>query len=129
MGVTEDQAIKEFERFIESKNISKKKRESFQEQEEEIIDAISRGVVTVDEEGVISMDLFSPLESISKIQFKTRLLVREARNAFKVVDEKDSLGRMIAILTKITDQKNSKVWGEFDFTDLNLAGQISNYFL
>lgn len=127
--VTEEQAIQEFERFINVKHVNQKKRDTYKESEEEIIEAIMLGVVTVDEDGNINQKLQEPLDKIAEVKYEKRLRVKEARVAFKTVDQKDSIGRMIAILCKVTNINNGGLWDQLDFADFTLAGHISNYFL
>lgn len=127
-----EQATQEFESYLDFLKVSPIKREEQKDSEKYIIEAIRTGRIEIDGDGVVKVNLLYPLEKLKQIEFSSRVSVRAVRMAFKNVDEKDSIGRIVALAAKVSKTpiaQNTKIWDEFDFKDLEIIGKIFNYFL
>ncbi len=127
--VTKEQAIKEFTKWLDSRKVTPLKRKEHEKDEKFVIEAIQLGVIEIDDQGKLSQNLDAEVNGKTKIEYAERLLVRDARIALKVVDDSDDLGKMIAIASKITDEKSQKVWDQYSFSDVSLASKLASYFL
>lgn len=127
--LSKDFAEQELNRWLEIRDISATKREELEDSNKDLIEAIQKKLITIDDNGGLIQKLKDPLDSIDSIEYESRLSVRQVRLALKRAEQNDDLGKMINIAASFSSVKNTKMWDEFSFRDLDLASKIVSYFL
>jgi hypothetical protein len=128
--VSEDIALKEFERWFESKKLPQSKRKNeYETIENEMIQAICDGLLVVNEDNTLTLQLVWPLSSpqqLTELKFKHRIQTSELQT--KTAWAKDSREKKItATIATLTDQVGGII-GALDPVDYDKAACIASYF-
>lgn len=128
--VNRETAISEFQAWLDAKKVSKTKRESLIEMEEEIIDAIMEGYLQINEDKTITQRLKFPLQTApetTEIKFAFRINIGVLNIKLKGIKSDDSSGRITAYLTALTEQSKAIIMA-LDTVDYTIASSIAVYF-
>jgi hypothetical protein len=132
--LSEEAALKEFERWLDFKKVKTKKRDGNKDQQESIIEAIVDGDIRIDEKCNIIYKLLQPITDdggevfLAELTFKPRLKVHEFNSKMKGVKANDVDGRLVAYVSALTGQ-NSGVIRKLDVDDYSICQNIIMYFL
>lgn len=131
-AIPKEKAIEEINKWLDHKNIRKKKRESNQESIDELVEAIEDGALVFDEETKdLIMQLLIPIgtkEDIKELRFKSRLKVGEVHQHLKKVKTGDNDGRLLAYVQALTGKPAAMI-EDMDTGDQQLAVTIVIFFL
>lgn len=121
-------AAGEVTRWLDQKRVMPKKRESLKEQIETMTDAIVHGVLSIDEEGVITHKLLYPLEGFAEeLTYKPRIRVEDVQARLKNQKSTDVDARILATMAALTG-KSMGVLAKLDSEDLSVAQSIVIFF-
>lgn len=126
--VSREIAEQEVTKWMDSKRMKSKKRESNAESVENLVDAISDGYLALDEEtNVFTLKLSFPIDGVTDLKFKPRLTVAEAHKRLERVKPTDVDARIMAYICALTGQ-NSGVIGALDTDDYGICQSIAVFF-
>jgi len=129
-----DQAQKEISEWLGFKHISERKRKDNEDQEEVLIDNMTQGLLSVNDDKSLRYKLKEPLKSedgdvlMEEINFKPRIRVSELNKRLKGIKANDIEGRMLAYIAAITGENTGKI-GQLYTEDYEVCSAIVNYFL
>ncbi len=127
--ITLEIASQEFEKWIEEKRVSNKKREDLKEMEEEIIAAIQEGSLRFDSKSKqFIQTLKFPNDRMKELTFKTRIQVGVINARLKGIQQTDINGRLEAYVAVLTDESTAHI-KTLDSSDFQLSSCIATYFL
>ncbi len=126
--VTEEVATIDFERLLDAKRITPKKREALEEAEPYLIEAVMLGNITINEDGKVKQILMFPVGEKEEINYKARLVGNDVRSAYNAKTNTE-VDKQLALLSKMTDVPSMEMWGKLDISDLNISLALSQYFL
>lgn len=124
-------ANQEVEAWLDYKNVRGKKREGLKEQIENIADAISEGILSINEEKYIVHRLLMPVGEevkIEELKYKPRLSDKLKAPHMKGVSNTDSLGMLHATIAALTE-KPRPVIANLDTEDMDVARSIAVFFI
>jgi hypothetical protein len=135
MKIEKSIAIKEFERWFESKKLSSTKRgendEDMQKVEDELICAISDGKLIVEDDNKLTLNLQWPLDlpsgTLDKLTFVHRISAGELQSKTSHVKPKDAQGRITASIAALTGEVGGTIRALSD-VDYSTASCIATYF-
>lgn len=135
MKVSFEQAQKEVENWLDHKRVSPKKREGvYAESIEVIVDAISFGDATIEEDGKIIQSLKFPITDssgnmvVSVLEYTPRITYSAIKSQLQTVKPGDGNGRLIAVASGLTG-KPIGILEKMDTEDISLLQAISVFFL
>ena len=132
--VTREVALKDFERWLNFKNIKGRKREDNENFEQIIVDAIVDGQLTIGDNCHIKFILPEAItnkegeEVLKELTFLPRIRVRDVNNKMKGVKADDGDGRVVAYISAITQQNTGIITNLFT-EDYSVCQSIVMYFL
>jgi hypothetical protein len=132
--VDRNQAISEFEKWLEFKKINERKRQEMFSFEETIIDAIEEGRMTIDDKMQIELNLHFPLKNeaeeivLGKLSFKPRIRLQELNSKLKGIKPGDGDARIVAYMAALTSV-NSGLLSKLYTEDTDVCQAICMYFL
>jgi hypothetical protein len=132
--VSTDVAKSEIEKWLNLRRVSEKKRESFQELIDELVEHVSTGTIVFDESaGKLIQKLQFPLGEgsiVRQLEFKPRILAGEIRQAATTLNMKagDGDGRLLAHIAAATNQPVAMIL-KLDNYDYNIASNVALFFL
>ena len=129
--VSQEQAQLEVEKWLDMKRVSPKKRETYADAIESLVDAVVFGqlVLTDDLHFVQTLDV--PTEGdapVTELKFKPRLKVGEVHSQMNGVKSGDADGRVTALIAALTGKPKGVVKA-LDTTDYSVAQNIALFFL
>jgi len=132
MKVDRETAELDFQRFVESLNISARKLENLETEKDEFIKGIEYGNILIAEDGSVSVKLDDPIEyednseAISEIRFiKRRVTVGEMESKMIGKSDMEKTRRIFAFLAK----QNSAIFKKVQADDYFLISQVAAFFL
>lgn len=134
-----EQAEKEVGHWLDRKRITARKRMSdgYKQAIETLVDAVTLGDISINEDGTISHQLIVPLEGFAdRLDYKARILTDDvnkivkglSRNDGKGLSEKDGTDRVIATISALTSQSVGLIQ-KLDTEDNSIAQAIAIFFL
>lgn len=129
--VSREVAVKDITEWLDVKKIKDAKRDSNKDSVDALIDAIECGVLVKNDDNTLVQELDFPTEGdepVTHLTFKPRLRVREVRAKTKNVKPSDIDGRLVAIISALTDQP-SGVINALETNDYSVAQSIAVFFL
>lgn len=129
--VSLDVAKKEVDKWLDYKCVNEKKRESYEEQIEILIDAIADGILTLAEDNTLVHKLLFPLEGelpLSELKYKPRIKVSTIQAHLNGVKSKDADGRLCAYVAALTSKPKAVIQG-LDTEDYSVSQSIAIFFL
>ena len=131
--VNHDQAVKDFENWLEFRRVNERKRESNVDSEIVLVEAIEDGRLIVNDDFTLTLNLVWPTgedeRGVSQLIFKPRLTAGQRQDATKGVSPKDSEGRLIGYISALTDQPMGVIKKLESGDDYDTASSIAVYFL
>jgi len=130
--VSNDQAVKDIERWLDAKKIKDRKREQNADSEAVLVDAIMDGDLIVNDDNSLTLKLIWPTaegQGVSTLTFKSRLTVGERQEATKGIKPTDAEGRLIGYVAVLTDQPVGVIKKLESGEDYERASSIAVYFL
>lgn len=130
--ISEDQATRDFEKWLEFRRINDRKREANEANEKTLIGAIMDGNLIVNEDGTLTQKLIFPTADgagIKELNYSGRLNAGQRQAATKGVDAKDIEGRLIGYIAALTDQPLGVIKKIESGDDYDIATSIAVYFL
>lgn len=127
-----DQAIKEVEKWMDGKRISKRERD--RNTIERIAGAISSGDLVIHEDGRLTQTLLFPVENsegeitATKLEYKARLSYKDAKPYLQGINQANGLEFINAYATALTKQPR-RVIEELDAVDMKVVRAIVGFFL
>ena len=121
-------ATAEFEKWLNAKQVSKKRRENLADMEEEIIDAIMEGNLVLNKDIEFIQHLNFPNSKVSELKFQTRIQVGMINAKLRGIQANDVNGRLEAYISALTGEPVSLV-KTLDSSDFAIASCIATYFL
>ncbi len=129
--VSADVATKEIDKWLDYKHIKEKKRESFKEQIEALIDAVADGNLILNEKHELVQTLTFPLDGdlpLKELNYKPRLKVSTIHQHLNGVKSTDADGRICAYVAALTSKPKDVIKG-LDTEDYSIAQAIAIFFL
>lgn len=131
--IAREVAEQEVEIWLEyTNNSSARKKETFKEHIEGLIDAVSEGLLVLNPETkVFTYQLRSPIgngEAVKSLNFKPRLKVSAVQNHLRGVKATDADGRILAYVCALTSQ-NSEIIKDMETHDYSVCRDITVFFL
>jgi hypothetical protein len=130
--IAKEVAEKEIAVWLDYKRVSDTKRESYKDQIELLVDAISEGVLVVDAETkLLRHYLITPIgknEEIKSLEYKPRLQVSTVHDCMKGVKATDADGRVLAYVCALT-ATNSGLIRQLYTDDYSISQSIALFFL
>ena len=131
--ISKEVAQQEFNKWAEAKKISDTKRESNKDCEEEILNAIMEGHLTLTEENEWKYKLKfhlgkGEMNIVNELTFKLRLTINELNSVSKGLKPSDVEGKLIAYLSAITGESIGLL-KTLDTVDYSTVSCIVAYFL
>lgn len=132
--VNRETAVIDFEKWLDFKRISGKKREDNAASQEIIVDAICAGDVIVEDDCTLLFKLPEPVKDndgkdlLKELRFMPRIRVEKLNAHLKGVKSDDADGRIAAYVAAITNTSKGmvgKLWSE----DYTICTSIVVYFL
>jgi len=130
--VSQDQAILDFEKWLEARRINERKREANKATEETLVGAIVDGLLIVNEDNTLTQVLVFPTnggEGVKELKYAYRLNAGQRQEATKGIDAKDGEGRLIGYIAALTDQPKGVIKKLESGDDYDIATSIAVYFL
>lgn len=118
-------------RWLDLKRVRNRKRENSKDQIENMIDAVEDGVLSIDEDGVITHQLSFPIgDEVKKesISYKLRVSAGEIKKRTQRVGITDWDGRVTAYISALTGESENAV-NRLDSDDFNIANNIALFFM
>ena len=131
MVVAREVAAQEIEKWLDYKKINDRKREQYKDSIDALIDAVSDGVLTVDEDHNLVQSLKFPIGNevtTSKLEYKPRLKVASVHSALQGVKTADADGRICAYIAALTSQPKGVITA-LDTEDYSIGQAIAIFFL
>lgn len=125
--VTREEAIGMLEQWLVSKKISKNKRTTLEDVEDEIVDAIEDGYLSLNKDMEWIFNLKFPLENTTQLKFAHRINVGKLESKLRKTTSEDIQGRIKIYVAVLTDQPNGIIQA-LDTADISIAGAIASYF-
>jgi len=132
-GVTREVAEKDINRWLDYRRIRKKKREKNEDGINELIELVEDGIISVDEDCNITLELQQPIKNatgstaVQNLVFKPRLKQQEVSKHLKGAGT-DVDARVSAYIAAATEQSKG-VLSKLDVSDYNIAQSIALFFL
>lgn len=130
--VEREVALKEVEAWLDYKRVKSKKRESYQDQIDVLVDAVSDGSLVLDDESFeLTYNLIFPFgeeEKITELKFKPRLSVGEVNKYMRGVQATDIDKRLQAYVSALTGQPKGVIQA-IDTEDSSVINAIVVFFL
>lgn len=130
--IAKDIAAQEVQGWLDFKKIKEKKQESYKDQIEVLVDAVSEGTLEINPETKnITQNLDFPIGSemkVSKLEYKPRLTVGEIQSHMGGVKATDADGRITAYVAALTNQPKELI-KKLDTEDNSIAQSIAIFFL
>jgi hypothetical protein len=129
--VVKEVAFEEVEKWLDHKKISDKKRESYKEQVDLLVESISDGYLSLNDDFTFTQKLKFPISnqiSTSQLTYKPRLKMSEIHRRLEGVKTSDSDGRVCAYIAALTSQPK-EVIKELDTVDYEIGQAITIFFL
>ncbi len=130
--VSQDQALLDFEKWLEARRINERKREANKATEETLVGAIMDGLLIVNDDNTLTQVLVFPTndgEGIKELKYAYRLNAGQRQEATKGIDAKDGEGRLIGYIAALTDQPKGVIKKLESGDDYDIATSIAVYFL
>ena len=115
-------------RWLDYKKMTNKKREEKGEMIETLVDLVSSGDITIDEECNIVHQLLFPIGEIKILTYKPRLKAEAISVHLKGVGSDDLTGMISAYAAALTVQPKSVI-KELDTEDFSIAKAIAIFFI
>ncbi len=129
--VSLDVAEEEINKWLDCKRVNAKKRESYEDYIETLINAIADGFLTLSEDNALVQKLRFPLENespLSELSYKPRLKVSTIHTHLNGVKSSDADGRICAYVAALTSKPKDVIKG-LDTEDYSIAQAIAAFFL
>jgi hypothetical protein len=121
-------ARKDVERWLDAKRISERKRNSYSDHIDNMIDGVMTGNLIVSDDCIITQKLNFPVDGVSELVYKLRLEVRDARKRLEAVSSGDADGRITAYISALTGKSMGQI-GLLDTVDYSMAQNMAVFFL
>ena len=134
--INKDQALAEFEQWLESRRFPDATRAELTKDEDILIEGIQKGYVRFepDPESGRTAPVYELLEPIGKtdnlikeVRFKGRIKTKDVDSAAQ--SQRTDTGRGMAIVARITDLQNTALVKELEASDFAMLDKIAQYFL
>ena len=130
--VSRDVAQVDVEAWLDFKRVSQKKREVQTDSIDALIDAVSDGILTINDETFeITHHLIFPFEGdspLNELVYKPRLKVKQIHANLSGVKTGDTDGRLAAYVAALTS-KNSQIIKNLDTEDYSVGTAIAIFFI
>lgn len=132
--IVREQAQAEFDKWLEFKRISERRREGLLNFEEKLVDAICDGYMSVTPELELKYKLSEPIKDedgvikLDELVFKPRIRDIDVQKALKGVKDDDGNGRLRAIASACTGVPKGLIGLVWDY-DMNIYQAIAVYFV
>ncbi len=131
-ALSNESAVQDFEKWLDSKRIKDRKRESNKDAEAVLVEAIEDGDLVVNEDNTLTLKLIwgtAEGNGVNELTFKNRLTVGERQTSTKGIKADDGEGRLISYIAALTDQPVGVIKKLESGEDYERAGAIATYFL
>ena len=121
------QAEDEVNSFLDKKNLLPKRRQAIQEAADNVAEAISYGLVTINADGTITQKLITPIGATHELQYAARVEPAEMQRAISRLPSETATTIHKAYLkahTGLTDNTINKLEGQ----DSDIASWITLFF-
>lgn len=129
--ITKETAIKEVDSWLDYKKVNEKKRETYRDHIETLVDAVCDGSVIIREDSVIVHELKFPIEGelpINKLEYKPRVKVQTVHLHMQGVKQNDADGRVCAYVAAISS-KPKEVIKALDTEDYSISQAVAIFFM
>jgi hypothetical protein len=129
--INREVAVQDFERWLDFKRVSDNKREKSKDQEDLIVDGISNGSITIDDECNIHQILVFPVDGeagFSELIYRPRINRKLLSVKLKAIKADDPDGRISAYAAALCNKAVLQI-DKLDTEDLRVADAIVMYFL
>lgn len=133
MKVSREIAEAEINGWLDYKRVGEKKRETYKDQIDSLVDAICEGFLSLKDDKTFTLvyELREPIGSdskISKLEFKPRLKMGVIHQHLQGVKPSDADGRVCAYIAALTSTTKS-VLSQMDSEDYAVPQSIAIFFL
>lgn len=131
--ISKDISTVEIEKWLNFLKVREKKRTAYKDAIETLTDAVSEGVLVVNEDCTLKLKLDYPIgvdSTIKELTFKDRLEINTLQPHMLGVKSGDGDGRILATIAGLTGQPKS-VLGKIRLgsEDYNIASSIAIFFM
>ena len=129
--VSRDVAEQEIESWLSIRKVRQKKIEGNEDQMENLIEAVQEGLISVNDDGVLTQKLNWPVgenDYLKELKYKVRLKVADSHKHLSGLKAGDMDGRMLAYVCALTNQSKTLIGG-MDSDDYGIANSIVVFFL
>lgn len=126
-----EKSIQEINEWLDYKNVRTKRREALKEQIDNLSDAISDGILSIDDQKNIIHKLQVPVgeeKKIEELKYKARLSDKQKAPYMKGVANSDSFGMIHATIGALTETPRAII-SALDSEDMNIARDIAIFFI
>lgn len=114
--------------WLDYKKITPAKRQAHKEFIESLVEAVSIGALTIDEEKVITHNLLFPLEGMKEIKYKPRISTGLVEIRLKGVDNTNANAMFIAYIGALSNV-NVGLINKLDTEDFKIARAVASFFI
>ena len=129
--ISKDVAKEEVDKWLDCKRVNEKKRESYEDNIETLIDAVAAGILVLNEDNAFIHNLIFPLKGelpIKELVYKPRIKVSAIHTHLKGVKTSDADGRICAYVAALTSKPRAVIT-DLDTEDFSIAQSIAVFFL
>ena len=129
--VSVDIAKEDVDKWLDYKRVKEKKRESYKEQIEALVDGVADGNLILNEKHELVQTLIFPLEGelpLKELNYKPRLKVSTIHQHLSGIKATDADGRICAYVAALTSKPKDVIKG-LDTEDYSIAQAIAVFFL
>ena len=127
-----EQAVNEINGWLDYKRIEESDRATYSEQINKLADKIAKGVLSIDQDKIMTMCLAFPVEvagtPVETIAIKPRVTTKEVKDKSMNVRAGDADGRLLAYVAASTGLQQ-QVIDKLDMLDFNLLNIIMVFFM
>ena len=122
-----DQAEAEVNALLDKKNIFPKRREALQQAVDSVVEAMQYGFVTINEDGTITQNMITPVDSVSVITYKARIAPEVMNRQIASLKIDNATTRNVAYIKAYTGLLENVI-NKLETTDRNTAESIALFF-
>jgi hypothetical protein len=126
--IAREVAAAEVEKWLDKKNVSQNKRESFKDHIDVLVDAVSEGALSINDECIFTQKLNCPVGDTTHLNYRLRLNRLLVTPYMKGVKASDGDGRIVAYTAALTDIPKNII-SALDTEDQRISDSIAVFFV
>lgn len=132
--ISREVAQAEVEKWLDYKRVNSKKRETYEDNIETLVESITNGFLTLGEDHVFQHSLKFPITNsdgettVSTLEYKPRIKVSEIQKYMQGIKPTDGDGRVAGLIAALTG-KTKAIVKDMDTEDYTISQAIAIFFL